>query len=284
MDFLAMIIALGLVQVWGSAQRLHHDGWFEDWCQRVRSWQLPEWAGLSLIVLLPTLLAVLVLDAARPILFGLLWIALAAALLLYSLGRNDFNALLERYRSQCREGDFEGAFLAAQQQSGWVAADSQPDTATQAHQLVQQGVLYDGYQRWFAVLFYFFLLGPAGALAYRLLQLSSDPDEPTLSDRVLFYSDWVPVRLVAAAFSLTGDFVRSRDALLSSLSDVSESAAGVLFAVGSRALGAPAVVVVEDEDASALGERAAQENTEFAALLRRSAFAWLAALSLLELL
>ena len=88
-----------------------------------------------------------------------------------SFGRGDFQELLERYRSQCAHGDFEGAFLTTLSELDWATARDDPGSPKEVHALVQRGFTYDGYQRLFAVLFYFVLLGPAAALAYRLLQL-----------------------------------------------------------------------------------------------------------------
>ena len=91
MTFLAIIIALVLVQVWGSGSSMHHDNWFHDWQSRVANWGVARQLKLALVVLVPVVLAQLVLNALAPLLFGLLWIALAVELLLYSLGRRDFH-------------------------------------------------------------------------------------------------------------------------------------------------------------------------------------------------
>ena len=147
--------------------------------------------------------------------------------------------------------------------------------------LVQRGFFYEGYQRWFAVLFYFVLLGPAGALAYRLLQLSRNYFDPELVDRCLFLVDWVPARLLAAAFSLTGDFVGSRDELLQGLAEPQLGAPEFLQSVGRASLDLENTAFDGDVDPGAIAE---QEIDETAALLFRSAACWVVAISLLVLL
>ena len=120
MIFLALIIALVLVQVWGSAERVQRDGWFNSWRRQVASMGVLPAIKLALAVLVPVVLLEIVLDALHPVLFGLLWIGAAAVLLLYSFGRGDLDARAERYRTQCRSGDVEGAWLTAGAEPGWV--------------------------------------------------------------------------------------------------------------------------------------------------------------------
>ena len=154
-------------------------------------------------------------------------------------------------------------------------------SAEEVHRLVQHGFFYEGFQRWFAVLFYFVLLGPAGALAYRLLQLCRRDFEVDLAQRCLHLADWIPVRLLAAAFSLTGDFVGSRDKLLEAMVDTSLGAPELLQVVGRAALDLDAEQSPQEVDFGAL---AAEENAEMAGLLFRSAACWVAVISLLVLL
>ena len=183
MTFLAMIIALVLQQAWGGSNPVHTDDWYRSWYSEVRRWGVPPAIKLTLAVLAPALLAYVILDALEPVLFGLLWIGAAVWLLVYALGRGDFREQMDNYRRQCLGGNFEGAFLAAGAQMGHAAEGEDPASEEEVHCMVQRALLYEGFQRWFAVLFWFFVLGPAGALAYRLLQLCHDELEPELAAR-----------------------------------------------------------------------------------------------------
>ena len=82
MSFLAMIVALILLQAWGSGNRVQHDEWFTRLAKRAEGWAVPGAVRLGLLLLLPAILAQLALDLVEPILFGLPWIGLAAFLLL----------------------------------------------------------------------------------------------------------------------------------------------------------------------------------------------------------
>ena len=282
MVFLASLLAVLLLQVWGTAERVHFDGWLADWQARVAGLGLPEGAGLLVLVLLPCVIVLLLLNFVEPVLFGLLWLPLAALLLLYSFGRGDFQASMGRYRAHVYGGDFEAAFLTACEDFGWNDSDTAPETPAEVHALIQRALLYEGLQRWFSVLFYFVGLGPAGAWAYRLLQLCRSSFEPELARRWLFLLDWVPARLLAATFALTGDFIGSREQLLSGLQETAVDAGELLYSVGSAALGSD--VSSPSEEAAVFGPVAEAQNRELDALLSRSAVCWIVVLSLLVLL
>ena len=282
MTFLAIIIALVLMQAWGPGSRVHRDDWLLGWQSTVARWSVGPQVKLALVVLLPVALVQVILNALVPVLFGLLWIAMAVVLLLYSFGRRDFHELMERYQQQCRSADFEGAYLSTLPELGWATSQDDPVSPREVHALVQRCFIYEGYQRWFAVLFYFVLLGPAGALAYRLLQLCHHDDfEAEQTERWIFLADWVPARLLAAAFTLTGDFVGGRDKLLDGLVDASAQISQLLYAVGTAALG---TAPTEPRDDLVFGQEAATENQETGSLLSRSAAAWVVVVAVAVLL
>lgn len=281
MTFLAVVIALVLFQLRGGADRLQRDDWFRRWQGNVLRWSIGPPGRLALVILVPVVLAQFILDALLSPLFGLLWIALAVILLLYSLGRKDVRQQMAQYQSQCRSGDFEGAYLDTLSDRKDEAMLEDPASPHELHALVQRRFFYDGYQRWFPVLFYFVLLGPTGALAYRLVQLARDDFEPGLTARCVFLLDWVPARVLAVTFSLTGSFVSSRDVLLEGLMDWAAPASQLLYNVGTAALEPPPLPTSHE---SSFGETAAAQNEQVGKLLSRSAICWVALASLIVLL
>ena len=282
MSFIAMIVALVLLQVWGSAGRVHHD----DWLLRLQSFAadlgMSSLVGLVFSIAAPVLLVHLLLGSLQPLLFGLLWIAAAVFILLYSFGRGDFQALLLRYRSYCQSENFESAYLDAQSELSYQPSEEGPASPGEFQQEIQRCLLYEAYQRWFAVLFYFVLIGPEGALAYRLFQLCAKDSQEDVTRRALFYADWVPARLLAATFALAGDFIRGSDVFIASFKDSAESAASVLLVTARAALGAQEASDSEGEEG--FGDVAGSQLTELEALLSRSATAWLVIISVLVLL
>jgi AmpE protein len=281
MNFLAIIITLLLRQFLGSGDQVHRDDWFRRWQLRVSSFNIGAVGRLAMVILPALVVVQLLLNALQPFLFGLLWMILAVVLLLYALGRGDFQQRMAQYRSQCRAADFEGAYLGTLSQLGDTGTLEKPQSMQEVHALVQRVFFYEGYQRWFPVLFYFVLFGPVGALAYRLLQLCRDDFEAELARRCIFLADWVPARLLAATFTLTGDFVSSRDTLFNSLGDVAVAPDQLLYEVGTAALGdSPA----QAPDGQSFSTYAAAQNEDTGKLLSRSAIAWVALLSLIIVL
>ena len=279
MSFLALIVALILVQGWPFGPLLHRDDWFRRWRAWLHNLGLAGIFGTLVAVGIPALCLQFVLDAVQPVLFGLLWIALAVAALLYAVGRGDLSGQLEQYRSQLRRDDFEGAYLYACGEMGrFESRDGQDLSPGAVHESIQREFLYRGYEHWFAILFYFLVLGPAGAVAYRLLHLIP-PGEAGLP-RLLFFVDWIPARLLAAAFTVTGNFVESWDELLDSLTAPDMTAPAVLYSVAMAATG-------EDRRPApdtGYGVFAARQNEYLTALMRRSFVFWLVLISALVVL
>ena len=104
--------------------------------------------------------------------------------------------------------------------------------------------------------------------------------EAELTERCLFWLDWIPARLLAATFALAGDFVRSWDELVHGLLDGTAEAGDLLYSVARAACGAEAPL----SGSAGFGERAAEQNRELSSLLRRSAVCWVGIFSLLVLL
>ena len=279
MKFLALIIALGLLQYWGSAGPVHRDDWFRDLVQRVLGSGLMPQLQVALSVLVPALLVFWLLDFVEGWALGLVPLAISVLVLLYSFGRGDFEALVEQYREYCRNGDFEAAFIFAQQKMAPGCAEDCPQTPEKLHRWVKERICYLGFERWFGVMFYFLIFGAAGALAYRLLLLyrqeMEEPEQQQMLDRVQFWVDWLPSRLLVFAFALTGDWVGSREQLSASVGDTVSPTSEVLTDAAHASLGLKTTVFSGDSgDTQAFSEVSEWEVGQIQGLLSRSAVAW----------
>ena len=211
MTFLSVLIVLGLLQFWGSGGSLQQDGWFYDFGQTVKRFVGdPKW-HLLIQVGLPCVALLLTQDLVDSLLFGLLSLLLYVAILLFSLGRGDFSENLQHYLSTWNHGDFESAYDKALAIGDFKQSDAISDHVS-LHEHVRSSLVYEAYERWFAVVFWFLLLGPVGALAYRLSYLcgrveDGDEREAQVALRFVHYLDWLPVRLLALSFALAGNFV-----------------------------------------------------------------------------
>lgn len=269
MNFLALIIAVVLDRFSGLGGRLRCNEWFRHWQVILEGLGLGGWLYPVVSVLGPVVLAGLLLQAVSGALFGLAWIALASVIVLYSFGRGDLDELQAHYRSQSRREDFQGAWIGVQAGIPGFEIEGATD-AEGAHAMVQRAFLYQSYQRWFGVLFYYLPLGPLGALAYRLVQLmyAGERNSP-----VLYWLDWLPARALAATFAITGNFSAGIDKLWELLRTPSVTAEALLHTVAGAA--------ADRVDGDFSGQLAARQNETQSALLRRSAVCWIAVISLL---
>jgi AmpE protein len=204
MYLIVVLCSLALLQFWGAKNPLHRDTVFEAWCVQVATWRWMGiwWLRLGLILLVPVLVTGL-LAWVLPLGFWLVW---AALVLCYSLGRGEFAPETASYTLACNDGAWDVAIIKAQRQGADLTDLPQGDWP-QLHQRMLEATAYQGFERLFAVLFWFVLFGPAGALLYRLsfLYAQSHAQEPVR--RWLWALEWLPVRLLGVSFAITGNFV-----------------------------------------------------------------------------
>src|SRR5690606_6952008 len=129
---------------------------------------------LLVVALLPALAVALLAGLLEPLAGGLLLFLLQLLVLCYSLGRGDFNRAVDDYLERWRRGDLQAAWQVAQQHEALPVAGADLAAAEDGdalHRQVRGHLTYGGFERWFAVVFWFLLLGPAAALLYRILRL-----------------------------------------------------------------------------------------------------------------
>ena len=136
---------------------------------------------------------------------GLAEALIGVALLYFAWGRGDYPTDLEKFLARARVGDVEGAQMLLSDAS--VGATSEPLAVRALRDLS-----YRGFARWFPPVLYFWLLGPFGAAAYRLTELSNARSEGQF-DAALKLLDWLPSRLLLLSFAVLGDFERTRGIL-----------------------------------------------------------------------
>jgi AmpE protein len=150
------------------------------------------------------------------------------------------------------------------------------------HAQVRRGILYLAFERWFAVVFWFYFLGPWAALFYRILQLTLVQHSPEIDRQLirqwLQWIDWLPVRLLGLAFAVTGNFARCFAVWrhhLTGFTPVPELL--VIYSEQSIDASEPAETV-------AFADRASAELQELDGLIARSTIAWLVMFALLQML
>lgn len=212
MEFITLLIVLGLLQLWGSGAPVQRDRWFYQWVDRLVGWIANSQLRLLLAVGVPVLLVYLLDDAFKGAMFGLLSLLFYVLVLLYSLGRGELTDQVMQYLMHWNNGNFESALKRAGNVGDFAQhGDAETHDFESLHRSFRRTLVYESYQRWFAVVFWFVLLGPVGAIGYRLSYLSGRSEhwseqERQLALRVVHYLDWIPARILAYCFALVGHF------------------------------------------------------------------------------
>lgn len=277
MSFLVLLLVLWVEKFSSLRQRIQQDGpWLRQLARLSGNPRLSgrPWAILGLLVVLPLVVLALLLMALQPLAYGWLALPLHLLVVIYALGRGDVQADLGSFRDAWRRGDVQGAYHVAERDLG-LEVEEGDDLLLR----VQGHLVWQAYQSFFAVIFWYFLLGPVAALAYRLLALAAEhAEEPALRERAAQMRhafDWVPVRVLAASFSLVGNFVAVSRVLLHELLNW-DIAAERFVVIAGRAAGE-----LPDDTA---GEAGVASLDALWHLLVRAAVLWYAGFALWTLL
>lgn len=121
--------------------------------------------------------------------------------------------------------------------SDWTSpCDCSESTSEEVVQCSIETALQSSHRHVFAPLFWFSLLGPAGALLYRLAAFFEAAEESSFAKRAFGVIDWLPVRLTAIAFAIVGDFEEAVGCWRGE-AERTGNAADILRAAGLGALG-----------------------------------------------
>jgi adenosylcobinamide-phosphate synthase len=192
-----------------------------------------------LAVMVPVLLvavAYLVMTEINP-LFGLL---VAIGVLYFTLRFARFGGPAERIALALREQNLEGARA---ELALWQSCNTDAYTDREVARSGIEATLRHSHHDLIAPLFWFILLGPAGALLYRLSYLlkhawsKQHPDFRHFSERMFDWVDWLPARFTASCFAVVGDFEDAVYCWRTQAAAWSNEAIGILLASGAGALG-----------------------------------------------
>lgn len=336
MNFLIIIAAYLICHYSPWRELLHKDQWFFSLLQRVAiisgsAQDSDQGKRTELILLLCVAIPVIVLAL-------LLWLLREQALLLfclnlfilmYAVGRGEWRVELDALVSGFARGDTNIFQNDGENNDALIVVEAEKEKEKgglekgklEKEKLEQQdGVeshvgilwrnasaqaLYRELESYYAVFFWFFVLGAPAALFYRLLFLASRQSgqnkqrSSSLVIRLLWALEWLPVRLLTLLFGLAGNFETLLTAFRLLVSDKQVSSGQVLSQCAEAALFIDDVVnteqqivssdnVIERVDDNALQKKAFQKyhrySIEVKALLKRTEVAFLAFLSLIILL
>jgi len=227
MSFLVLLLALLLEKFSGVRAWIQRDGLILDLLRRAEATQPRPWLVLAGLVLAPCLVLWLILTLLAPLAYGWLLLPLHLLVMLFALGRGDVLVALGPFRDAWRREDSQAAYHAAQRDLGIEAEES-----GELIQRVRGHLVWQAYQGFFAVIFWYALLGPLPVLAYRLLALiqehGSQQDLKDLAGQLRHAFDWLPARALAGTFALVGQFEAVLNGLLERLLDWNATAHALL--------------------------------------------------------
>ncbi|AMB86776.1 hypothetical protein AWM79_16310 [Pseudomonas agarici] len=249
MSFLVLLLAVWIEKFSALRQRVQRDGAWLGELARLESsarWAKRPWWILVLLVLLPVALLGLLLMVVQPLAYGLLALPVHLWVVIYSLGRGDLLATLGPFRDAWRRGDMQAGVHVARRDMQVTCVEN----GEQLLEKVQGYLLWQAYQSFFAVIFWYFLLGPVAALSYRLLALATEHSHnPALAERASLLRhafDWLPVRLLSASLALVGNFVAVSRVMLHELLNWDIGAEQLVAKVGRMAGELPATSIGAD--------------------------------------
>jgi AmpE protein len=215
LTYLAFLAATMCYLFLGPGGPLHRDSWFALLKRRVEALEPEFGLGVFLLVVIPSAGFALLYGVLEQIFGGAAMLLLGTAALFFSFGRLDWVALVERCRARATVEDYQGVALVIEEAGG---DPIQVEDLDEFGRVVSRALLYEGFQRWFPPALYFILIGPVGAVAYRLIQLASDDSKvPVGSLRYLV--DWLPARLLWLSFGVVGNLAGLRGAIGDRLMD-----------------------------------------------------------------
>ena len=281
MTLIVILIGMAIEHFIGVADEIRRLSWFNayaGWLERQFSRQV-YWDGpLGVIITLAVpLLALLLLQWIIYAVFPPAVMLFALAVLLYCLGPRYLNPQLEEYIDAVQVSDFTRAEHLAR---GFGVTEEEPP---QTRQAVMEGILLAANQRLFGVLFWFIVLGPFGALLYRLncvMWLRQYEIHGAYSDAVRhLYNilNWPVARLLAFSYALTGNMVRAVEAWRETESKLFSVNEAVMLATGLASLDhlSPEEEITEEEFLDALHS--------LRGLLNRALLLWLSVLGIMTL-
>ena len=289
MNLIALLIGLVVERLATQLFHLRRLRWLErviDAGFRLAE-RVPNWPSLVPILILAITLALpvaLIMLSLGDALLGFPYLILAIVVLFFSLGPQDIGEDVDDYCKANEAGDDERIRQTAK---AIVESEVPADDLERIHK-VEEAVCVQANNRLFAVVFWFVVLGPFGAWAYRVTDLirrravfCADREETCqattqrLRDAAVALHDWfawIPARLTAIGYAAAGHF----DAALGAWrapeeqrgDSTSEYNEHLLARVGVAAL------ALQDDDDEDLAQRAVRGATAANGLVFRLLLIW----------
>lgn len=151
-----------------------------------------------------------------------------------------FGAPAERIAATLRDHNIP---LTRQQLTEWNGDLTEAYGTNELSRVAIETTLLRAHAGLFAPIFWFVLLGPGGAVLYRLSQMTNDAwaHEDTefnqVTRRVFYWLEWIPAHVTAISFAVVGDFEDAMYCWRTQATLWKDRAMGMMLASGAGALG-----------------------------------------------
>lgn len=207
MTFIITLISL-IIERFFDWSHIRQWRWFmryQTWVgTRLSAW--PAWLILSLSILPMVILVAVINSLLTGVLFGVLKLLFGVMVVMYCLGPQNFWAQIYVCVMEMNKDDPRAAMEKVQDIFGIAL----PQDTQAFHHAFTNAMFIEGNRRVFAVLFWFIVLGPAGAVLYRLVDLCKAKGVAVtqIAQTVDHWLDWLPVRVYTLFFALAGHFTQ----------------------------------------------------------------------------
>lgn len=313
MEFILVLASVFLLSHSRWLAKLQQDEWLEAAKALSYGLPIPKTAADILLVGVPLLIVFTIVNKLGGHWLGLLSFLVAAVVFFYSLGRNKHESHIAYFQERLEHDDQQGAFNAV----NVLIPETEIENYPQLQVLFEKVLLHYRFDRWFVVVFWFLLVGPVGALGYRVLAMlqateSDDSvsaynrasmddmsqDKPSASHvagsvpnashsqpsysqtslaRCLYYLEWIPARLLGMSFGLMGQLSGFGGHLQSALA-MKEQSTDCLHNCAMLAMEATPVAGDMDSASALLRVKAIER------LARHSMIMWVALIAFVQLL
>ncbi len=207
MLLLATLIALFAERLAPSLAERRSLAWFDAYFNALRGrLAVSGWLALALMIAPWVLLAALLQSILQGALWGMLELAFSSIVLFFALRPGSVDPAVDGYVAAREKGE-DGA---ARHHAEHLLGGSAPEEVEEEVRAVADVLLLEANERWVAPILWFVLLGPMGAVLYRLtVHTEGRAEEGALRDaaRLLRAAlDWLSARLLAAMYILSGSF------------------------------------------------------------------------------
>ena len=210
MTIIAILVSFALCHFIRELGRCRQNRWLYSWVDLANDalGKLPGWNGVTgylLIIAIPLAALLLVNQALISMLDSAGAFLLAIAVLIYTFGPRDLDTDVDGIVSE------EDADIRREKLQGLLGQEpsENPDECRSA---AVESVFQEGLRRWFGIIFWFAVLGVAGAFVYRVIDWLVSGDS-ALSDeqkglflRTQQIMDWPAAQLMTLSLAIATDF------------------------------------------------------------------------------